>query len=253
MKAKYALMFVGLGLAATSSAYPLFPRITGYDWNFGSLNMPDGPAEWATNGAAADTLIYTPSPLHNEVTAFWPAWPLPPPLPVFDIPGTTFGGDFVLGVMFTGQDAPYVGATTIDVSLTGTGLNPGPAPDLMIFGTTAGVSGMLWAIDLNVVSLYGYSTQPSYVLEGGGTIVGGLIAERYGLIGQSGVMRGNIDFFDPAVMLPALYNPMVNYNIPPMWRAAYSGETGRGYVAPEPVSLLTIGGLLAALAARRRK
>lgn len=233
-------------------AFPLFPRITGHDFNFGAVNLPDGPVEWATNGAAPDTLTYIPSPTHHEVTAYWPTWPAPPVFPVFDVPGGIFGGDFFLDVRFTGQDAPYVGTTTIDVSLTGTGNNPGP--DLMIFGSVPGMgfAGLLWAIELDTVSLYGYSTHPSYVLEGGGTIVDGIVAREFNLIGQTGVMRGNIDFFEPPVMLPALYDPMVAYsNLPSQWRAAYSGETGKGYVAPEPGTLVVAG--LAALALRRRR
>lgn len=243
-----------LALAAMAAAAPLTPTITGHDLNFGAFN-PGGPPEWSTLGAAPDILAYGPG--GNEVTAYWPTWPTPPVHPVFDAAGL-FGGDLVLQVMFTGQDAPYVGpGGTIDVSLTGTGAIAG-GPDLMIFGAipSAGYPafGLLWAIDLDAVSLYGYSGSDSYVLEGVGTIVGGAIADRHQLNGQTGVMRGNLDFIDkPAGWIPSLYDPLADpaqFQI----RAAYSGETGVGHAVPEPASMLALAlGGIGLLARRRRR
>lgn len=243
-----------LALAAYAGAAPLTPTITGHDMNFGAFNPPGAPPEWATNGTLADTLSFGPG--GNEVTAYWPGWPAPPVFPVFDA-GGVFGGDLVLQVMFTGQDAPYVGpGGVIDVSLTGTGAAPGP--DLLIFGAIPGAGytspTLLWAIDLDAVSLYGYSNNDSYVLEGVGTIVGGAIAEQHQLFGQTGVMRGNLDFIDrPAGWIPSLYDPLVDpdqFEI----RAAYSGETGVGYAVPEPASMLALAlGGFGLLARRRRR
>lgn len=244
--------FVALGAAAAFSgaaafAAPLTPTIFDHDINFGAFNAEPIP-EYRTNGAAPDTLVYTASPANGEVTGYWPVWPAPFANPVFDLAGL-FGGDFVMGVQFTGQDAPYVGGpSTLDVSLTGTGLNTDPgAPDLLIFGRIAGINGgapgLLWAIDLANVSLYGYSNWDAYVLEGAGTIVGGFIAEQFQLIGQPGVMRGHLDFVDaPAGWIPPLYDPRAPIDL--ALGAGYSGETGLGVAVPEPT---TAGLILAGL------
>ena len=249
-------IWMGIGalvLASSGSAAPLTPTITGHDFNFGAFNGLGAPPEWATNGLAPDTLTFIPG--GNEVTAYWPAWPSPPPNAVFDAAGA-FGGDFILNVMFTGQDAPYVGpGGTLDVSLTGTGASVA-GPDLMIFGgiPSLGIAPpLLWALGLDQVSLYGYSNWDAYVLEGVGTIVGGEIAQRNNLIGQTGVMRGNLDFLDrPVGWIPTLYDPLVDPSTFQI-RAAYSGETGVGHAVPEPASraALMIGGF--GLLARRRR
>lgn len=247
------LVLSSLAVLSTGGfAAPLTPTITGHDFNFGAFNV-EGPPEWSTNGLAPDTLVFTPGTVHQEVTAYWPAWPAPPPHPVFNGAGL-FGGDFLLQVQFTGQDAPYVGpGGVIDVSLTGTGME---GPDLMIFGAIPSLGigfGLLWAIDLRVVSLYGYSDFDAYVLEGEGIIVGGEIAVRHQLVGQRGVMRGNLDFIDaPAGWIPPLYHPLQDER-QGQFRAAYSGETGVGYAVPEPTTIVAIGIGLAALAARRRR
>lgn len=241
-----------LALASVVAAAPLTPTITSHDFNFGAFNPPGAGPEWSTGGLGPDTLTFLPG--GNEATAYWPAWPAPPPHPVFDF-GGAFGGDFLLRVMFTGQDAPYVGpGGTIDVSLTGTGAGPGP--DLEIFGAipSLGIAPtLLWAIDLERVSLYGYSGADSYVLEGVGTIVGGEIAQRHNLQGQTGVMRGNLDFLDkPVGWIPALYDPLADpaqHQI----RAAYSGETGVGHAVPEPASLAALACGFGLLARRRRR
>lgn len=253
MNNKLNLTALIAGIAGTASAFPLLPTITAQDFNFGGWNGP-GPAEYATNGLAPDTLVYLPGSLDTEVTAFWPAWPAPPVFPVFNAAGA-FGGDLVLGVQFTGQDAPYIGpGGSIDVSLTGTGLYEGA--DLMIFGSIPGMGigfGLLWALDLRDVSLYGVSDWDAYVLEGAGIIVGGEIAQRNNLIGHEGVMRGHLDFFDrPAGWIPPLYHPLADPRQLDI-RAAYSGETGQGTAVPEPATLAALGIGLMAIARRRRK
>ncbi|MCH7904000.1 MAG: PEP-CTERM sorting domain-containing protein [Armatimonadetes bacterium] len=251
------LVSVVAALATASQAFPLFPTIFGHDFNFGALNS-QGPAEYATNGAAPDTLIYTPSSVDTEVTAYWPSWPLPPVFEVFNGAGV-FGGDFLLQVQFDAQDAPYVGpGGVIDVSLTGTGMNGPGAADLVILGAIPGMGipfTSLWEIDLRDVSLYGVSGHTSYVLEGAGTIVGGFIPLEVAphLLGESGVMRGNLDFIDaPAGWMPSEYDPLDDVGSFGI-ETAYSGETGWGEPVPEPASMIALGLGVAALVARRRR
>jgi hypothetical protein len=246
-----ALLAALLLASAAASAAPLTPAITGYDFNFGAYNTEAW--EYRTNGDQPDTLVYDSFPGDHEVTAFWPSWPNPPVYPVWNQADGGFGGDFALSVQFPRQDAPYVGpGGTVDVSLVGTGGNTDPgAPDLEIFGTISigptRFSGLLWALDLSTVSLYGYSNHDSYVLEGVGTIVGGFIAEQYQLIGKAGAMRGNLDFPDrPAGWMPPLYSPSDETQVEAL-RAAYSGETG----APEPASCLLLAAAMLVLRPRR--
>ncbi len=254
MNRNLTALAVGMLVFTGAHGAPLLPLISGPDFNFGGWNGEQGVPEWNTMGAAPDTLVYTQESQH-EVTALWPNWPQPPVFPVFDLANQQFGGDLVLGVKFTGQDAPQ---GPLDVSLTGTGLNDGMAPDLLIFGTTMGFNGLLWALDLEKVSFYGYSDQQgvhSYVLEGIGTIVGGLIPDAMNLIGKPGAMRGHVDLFDRymnAFSLPQFYDPMVKYaSLPDFWRAAYSGETGQ--MVPEPSAMLAGFALMAGIWRRRKR
>jgi hypothetical protein len=246
---KKLLCLAMLAAATSLTAAPLFPVIAGHDINFGAYNGVGGPPEWSMNGLAPDTLTYVPAEIHHEATAYWPLWPNPPVLPIFG-GGGIFAGDFVLNVMFTGQDAPYVGpGGVIDVSLTGSGASPG-APDLMVFGSI-GAPGpviLLWALDLDDVSLYGYSSRRSFVLEGLGTIVGGSIAEQNNLIGRPGAMRGQVDFVDIGEGPPPLYDPLRDPG-QNHFRVDYSGETG---LVPEPASILVITAGIVALLARRK-
>lgn len=263
----------GVALASTAMAAPLTPIIEGHDINFGAYNS-GGAYEWLTNGAAADTLVFTKGAVgtggapDREATAYWPAWPAGPVYPIFDETGMLtfdhFGGDFVLDVMFEGQDAPFVngGGVSIDVSLTGTGGKTAPgAADLEIYGMVPGLSAtpaLLWAIDLKDVSLYGYSkgawtpSGSSYVLEGVGTIVGGVLAQLGQVVGETGVMRGNLDFQENWV--PSLYHPLQSPE-QAEYRAAYSGETGLGSNAvPEPATMVVLaGGMILGLWTRRSR
>jgi hypothetical protein len=138
--------------------------------------------------------------------------------------------------VFDQQDAqpPY-----LDVSLTGRGGLFGA--DLVIAGKMpeAGIAQYetLVAIDIEHASLYGYGGDSSFVLETFGyfTYVNPLLPSGDGLVGQSAVSRGNIDFLELA--LPAGYDPLRDYGLLADG-GGYSGEVGRG--VPEPASLLML-------------
>jgi len=250
-----AVVLSGALLTLGASAGPINPTIGGHDFNFGAYNS-DPTFEYLANGTAPDTLTYTANGpgYDHEVTAYWPNWPNQPVLPVWDLGGIpNFGGDFIMGMMFTGQDAPYVGpGGTIDVSLTGQGFKVGQASaDLEIWGTIyynqfVTFQGLLWAMDIAEAALYGYSGGATYVVEGVGAIVGGAVPEYFELIGQQGAVRGHLDFVDPPPgWLPPLYHPSMDLDH--RVRAGYSGETGW---VPEPAALSL---LLAGLGLLRRR
>lgn len=254
-------VFLGVAvLAGTAGVFaaPLTPTITGHDINFGAEFV------YATNGSLPDTLVTSKdgsNSVGEEATAYWPAWPSTiGVMPIwYDlvVPGDqqyNFGGDLRLAVQFTGHDET---PPPLDVSLIGTGLNDAPgAADLEVWGyinktgLPDGPNVLLWAIDLDAVSLYGYGNAQSYVLEGKGTIVGGSIAQEKNLIGSEGVMRGNIDFAEgfavPGAIkgLPSRYDPAKDVRV--VGEGSYSGETGRGFAVPEPVTLalLLIGSVV---------
>ncbi len=236
-----ATLTIALSCGVLALGEPIIPTIGGHDFTLASFNK-DGSVEYDTNGTQPDTLVYTQNTADREVPAYYPNWPNDPLVPVFDLANMDVGGDLVLGVQFTGQDAPQGG--NIDVSLTGTGLNSAPGvADLEIYGSIdyeqESWSGLLWAIDLDQVSLYGSSGAGTYVLEGLGTIVGGEAAEYFDLTGDQGAMRGFLDFINPpAGWMPSEYDPLSDVDV--RTRAAYSGETGW---VPEPASLalLAIG------------
>lgn len=248
-------ILAALGVSSVALAGPLLPNILGNNFTFDGYNNGGAapPFEYQTNGTQPDTLIYQRNIGDHEVLAYHPNWPAPPPYPIWDEVGGvgTFGGDFVLAVQFTGQDGPI---GSLDVSLTGTGLNTAPgAADLMIYGTlVVGANtwqGLLWALDLTNVVLYGRSNNPedTYIVEGVGTIVGGLVAEANSLIGTPGAMRGHLSFqAPPDGWLPPLYDPLSASPVTAV-RAGYAGDTG---AIPEPASLILIG--LGALLVRRR-
>jgi hypothetical protein len=245
-------VIVLLTIVGAVQAAPLTPTIQQDDINFGAEFV------YATNGANPDTLFSSKENAGEEATAYWPNWPSTAGVqPIwYMLAGVpVFGGDVQLALMFNGHDET---PPPLDVSLTGTGAAQGA--DLQIFGTL--VQGqpnvLLWAIDFDQstkpgvpgkVSLYGYSGSPSYVLEGEGLIVGGAIAQAKNLIGESGVVRGNIDLIQFAGF-PSRYDPASNVSL--QAAGSYSGETGAGFSVPEPATmgLLVIGGLFGLL--RRR-
>jgi len=254
---KHGLLCWGIVLMVSGAVYaaPLTPTITGPDINFGAAFT------YNTNGAAPDSLVAGPS-VGEEATAYWPNWPstagVQPIWYTSAAGGPVFGGDLQLNVIFTGHDET---PPPLDVSLTGTGGTPGA--DLEIWGTMVlgGPNVLLWQMDLNQtanpnipgrVSLYGYKDSQSYVLEGEGLITGGLLADQKGVVGQTGVMRGNIDLID-FVGFPAHYDPASDKVIEVM--GSYSGETGGGYAVPEPtmLGLLAFGGLLGIWGRRPRR
>lgn len=116
------------------------------------------------------------------------------------------------------------------------------------FGGGDSLSGLLWALDLEAVLLYGYASWAAYSLEGVGTIVDGLIPQRFGLIGRPRAVRGSLDFRDaPAGWMPAQYHPLQDPQVIEV-RAAYSRETG--LATPEPATILLA---IAPLTAARRR
>ncbi|MCG3126386.1 MAG: hypothetical protein CHACPFDD_01221 [Phycisphaerae bacterium] len=224
-----------LGVSTAVLAAPLVPRMISHDINFGARE--DG-LNYGMNGLAPDTLDYIARDLDTEATAIWPVWPFAGPFPVLNAAGV-FGGDVAMHVDLFAQDAapPH-----LDVSMVGVGRFAirGAVPAMGVPYTT------LIDIVLDQVSLYGYSGQDAYVLEGAGVIVNSFFQE---LIGHSGVIRGNIDFESNPGFTPK-YDPTAD---PRQGRfaVAYSGEAGQGYATPEPTSMLLLG-LGAALLRRRR-
>ncbi|MGD8451684.1 MAG: PEP-CTERM sorting domain-containing protein [Phycisphaerae bacterium] len=245
MKTLLAMGAIVLTATAVSAA-PLIPAVAGHDFTLDAFNT-SGTVEYLTNGTQPDTLTFERNADDHEVGAFWPNWPLPPMVPVWDLSDpANFGGDFVMNVQFTGQDAPYGDLT---VSLTGTGANDGA--DVEIYGSVViggdTISGLLWAIDLDAVSLYGYADDSTYILEGVGTVVDCELATYYPeLLGGMGAVRGHLDFFGaPDGWMPPLYDPLGDEYPDAMVRAAYSAETG---LIPEPGALfLLLAGAVALL------
>ncbi len=265
---KLVLISLAVVTAGVASAAPLFVQLgSGPHFNVGAWNQT-GPTPWDINGKEWDTFGPNPDRLQfsheqvgpqggpgdHEVTAFWGDWWNTTPIPVFGSDGG-FGGDFFLDLAWFGQDAPYVGGpSTIDVSLNGAGI-PG-APALEIWGRLGAPTApmqLLWAQNVYVASLYGYSSGASFTMEGLGTVVGGALAGN--AIGHQGGFRGSIDFWEPASVLsawiPPMYNPVGGGGVPPLQRwANFSGEVGRA--VPEPGSMIALGAGLAALLARRK-
>ncbi len=259
--------------AGAALAAPLTPTITSHDINFGAEFI------YATNGTAPDTLVTSKDGANStgeEATAYWPNWPSTVGVtPIwFNLGGAAapqfnFGGDLRLGVKFTGHDET---PPPLDVSLTGTGLYGtygDGAADLEVWGYMSGINGqpvlanvLLWAVDLEFVSLYGYGNPPAlgvgsgYVLEGVGKVVGGLIAIENNLVGSDAVMRGNIDlpesFATPGAIkgFASRYDPLSDAQVET--RGSYSGETGKGFAIPEPAAIVLLGAG-ALLAFRRRQ
>jgi hypothetical protein len=223
-----------IGVAAMTVAAPINPRIESHDFNFGAWEPSEAPL-YDPRGAQPDLLAFQSSELDREVTAFWEIWPGGVPLPIYNA-ADEFGGDLSLSLEFDREDAapPH-----LDVSLTGRGVLDGP--DLVISGKLpdAGIVQYetLVQIDILHASLYGYGGDSSFVLETFGTFtyVNPLLPGGDGLVGQSAVSRGNIDFLE--LQLPSGYDPLADYGLSTDG-GAYSGEVGRG--VPEPTSLLML-------------
>lgn len=242
-------VFPALALLAVcaTAAYgaPIVPTIDGPDIGF-SAEM-----RYETRGALPDLLTTRDTSgqeLLNKYEAgtYWPNYPaLTPAIGLWYEEGGTryYGADVQLAVKFTGSDpVPVPAFPSVSLTGTGAGADVQMPNDLLIWGTTAipGVpafNGLLWAVDLDEVSMYGYADDDTFVLEGIGTVVGGTLAEDKGVVGRTGVVRGHIDL---SGTIGPDYDPITSdvYEAGP---ATYSAETG----VPEPASLalLAAGGL----------
>lgn len=236
---------LGLMAAVTASAAvaaPHFPTITQHKFKFDALNDDEFVA-YATNGTAPDTLTYIRQIGDHESISYRPDGEDGEIFPIWDevLGPPVFGGDFYMAVQFVDQDAPF---GDLDVSLIGTGANTEPgAADLEIYGTLdlgGGrgelLQGLLWAVDLESVSLFGISDNEAYGVDGIGTVVGGLLAELVGVVGEVGAVRGQLDFVGaPAGWITPFYNPTDDVALEVAGN--YSGDTG---VVPEPASLMLV-------------
>ena len=231
-----ALALVTFTVAALPAlAAPLVPRIESHDFGFGAWEPATVPF-YDPRGTEPDYLTLAGDPLDREVTTFWEVWPGGVPLPIYNAQGE-FGGDLELYLQFDGEDAvpPH-----LEVSLTGTGRDSGA--DLIISGAMPDLGigyATLVAIDVQLASLYGYAGQSSFVLETAGvfTFVNPALPGAGALVGESAVSRGNIDYLELA--LPSGYDPLADYGLAADG-GGYSGEVGRGFPTPEPVSVLTL-------------
>ncbi len=240
-------------LATTTLGAPLLPEIADHSWLFGAYNKGVSPTiEYQTNGAAPDILIFTAGTSDSEVTTYWPQGPQGPAYPVWSLAGMPFfGGDMVLEVAFSAEDSA---TSPFAVSLLGAGANPAGVADLEIYGTlVVGLTtytGLLWAVDLEAVVLYGNPGSNSYILEGVGTVLSTPLAVDMQVVGQPGAMRGHLDFVNPpAGWMPANYSPTSPVQV--AVRADYDGETG--LIIPEPATTMLLVGGLPLLALRRRR
>jgi len=239
-------------LATTTLGAPLLPEIVDHSWLFGAYNKGVSPTiEYQTNGTAADILVFTAGSSDHEVTTYWPQGPQGPAYPVWSLAGIPFfGGDLVLQVAFHAEDSA---TSPFAVSLLGAGANPAGVADLEVYGALfvgpTAYTGLLWAVDLEAVVLYGNPGSNSYILEGVGTVLATPLALDMQLVGQPGAMRGHLDFVNPpAGWMPANYSPAADIRV--AVRADYDGETG---IIPEPVTAMLLAGGLPLLALRRRR
>ncbi len=237
-----ALSAVVFAAGSTVLASPILPTLTGHSFSFNAQNS-NGTTEYQTNGTDPDRLVFTSNTSDREAPLYFPPWPEGAFGLVFN-PDGFLGADFVLDVSFTGQDAMF--GSEFDVSLTGSG-------QLDIYGEIAGVSlpdGLLFSLSLEHVSLYGHSGSSTYVLEGTGTIGGGLIPDTQFLGGQSGAVRGYLDFIDPpSDWLPPFYHPGDDPSQIGI-EATYWG--GAGTPEPGTFCLLLAGAIVSRILARRR-
>ena len=232
-------------VAPAAQAMPIIPTIDGPEINFSAA------LRYVTGGSLPDLLISKDAAgselmTKYEAGTYWPNYPLVvPAIPLwYEESGTRYyAADVQLAVKFTGTDAIAApGFPSVSLIGTGAGADAQMIADVEIWGTTAtpgtpAVNELLWAVQLDAVSLYGYAGDDTFVLEGMGTMVGGSLAVANDLLGQAGVIRGHIDL---SGLIGADYDPIAD-NIFEEGTATYSGETG----VPEPASLalLAIGGL----------
>jgi len=235
-----------MAVVPAAQAMPIVPTIDGSEIGFSVQLRYDTrgllPDLLTSKDASGDELMTT-----YEAGTYWPNYPsVDPAIPLWYEEGGAryYGADVQLAVQFTGSDAVTVPGLPAPVSLTGTGAGAEEqmSADLEIWGTTAfpgtpASNELLWAVELDDVSMYGYADDDTFVLEGVGTLVGGSLAVAKGLVGQAGVIRGHVDL---SGTIGADYDPVAT-DISERGTASYSGETG----VPEPASLalLAIGGL----------
>ncbi|MHC4718188.1 MAG: PEP-CTERM sorting domain-containing protein [Planctomycetota bacterium] len=243
----FGSVFGALALLAVcaTAAYgaPIVPTIDGPDIGF-SAEM-----RYETRGKLPDILTTKDTSGQellnkDEAGTYWPNYPaLTPAIPLWYEEGGTryYAADVRLAVEFTGSDTVAApGFPSVSLTGTGAGVN---ASDLEIWGTTimpgAPASNvLLWAVDLDDVSMYGYADDDTFVLEGIGTVVDGTLAVEKGVVGRTGVIRGHIDL---SGTIGPDYDPIAS-DLYEEGAATYSAETG----VPEPASLalLAAGGLV---------
>ena len=250
----FPALAVLLAVSATAvHGAPIVPTIDGADIGFAAEMRYETrgalPDLLTTKDAAGDELLNK-----YEAGTYWPNYPaLTPAIPLwYEEAGVRYyAADVQLAVQFTGSDvAPIPGLPIVSLIGTGAGAEVQMVGDLEIWGTTvapgsAAANELLWAIQLDDVSMYGYANDDTFVLEGVGTVIGGSLADAQSLVGAPGVIRGHIDL---AGQIGEDYDPITVAAFEEHL-ATYSGETG----VPEPatMAMLAMGGLSVLIRRRR--